>query len=1218
LFVSLIVVSTQFLPMFISNLPSRIRSQTRNVLKKAFSIAPEFKQTGLLLALGLCYASSHAVSLPASNLKVTVKAGTVVLTWSGTPDVLYQAESAANAAGPWQAVGEPTAAFSVTNIPGGPIAFFRVGIFTNTVQYLAAAPRSTGDKAAPTVPTGLTATASACNQVVLSWTASTDQGTKVGGTTYTSGLKGYNVYRSGVFLKQVLAPATSTTDTSVGASTSYSYTVAAIDNLGNASSQSSPRSVTTPACASCFAVIGVSSSPTGAGTVSGGTTVNCGTTVTVTASANSGYTFANWTENGNLASSSASYSFVASANRTLVANFTPVSGSGPALRARWTFDNGTVSGSTAIDSSGNGNSATLSGSPLPTIVPGKTNQAVSLDGYSGSVSAADAANLNITGPFTVATWINFNALPGFSQYPSIVAKLSSPSSCYGYGISWNGSGVVGILGSGSPSWTVTAGSPVPVVGAWNHYAVVFDGSVLKLYVNGALHTQTAASAPASSSGAPIKMGAHYSNPSVYGFVNGKLDDVRIYGQALTASDVATLYNSAASIIPSNVSITTSASPSYAGVTSGGGTIVSGTSATVTASPYVGYSFANWTENGTIVSYSSAYTFTANANRALVANFIAAPCTYSITGAVFPSGAGTASGGGIFGCGSTITMTATANIGYSFVNWTENGNVVSTLPIYVSLLNGNRSLVANFAATPASYTITTSSSPAAGGSTSGGRTATVGTTVTVTATPNAGYNFVSWTENGTVVSTSSSFGFTVNGNRNLVANFTPVTTSGPWAKRLGGTGNESGTAVTVDANGNTLVAGYFMGSVDFGGGLLTSAGGYDLYLAKYSPSGAHLWSKRFGSSGNELVSSIALDSSGNIFLAGSFYGTANFGGANLTSGGDADAFLAKYSAQGDPIWSQRFGANMPDVFNKIAVDSQGNVIATGFFQGTVLVGSTTLYSWGNGIDPMLAKFSPTGVNLWAKNFYNAGTEYGNGIAVDKRINPLTGLPYDNIVIAGYFNGYINFGGGQSDANLLTTAGGYIAKFSPAGGHLWSKPYGGSNGSTRFWGMALDSNGDVAVTGDFSQQTSLGGANITGTSWGLDLFVAKYSGADGSYRWATPILGYQATTGRPTSIAIDAQNNVLMTGYFQGNYDFSGQSITSTAGVPDGLVAKYGAAGNRLWVQGFASTSSGSANSVTVDASNHPVVTGYFTGSARCAGQTLTSAGGTDAVLMSLNP
>ena len=216
----------------------------------------------------------------------------------------------------------------------------------------------------------------------------------------------------------------------------------------------------------------------------------------------------------------------------------------------------------------------------------------------------------------------------------------------------------------------------------------------------------------------------------------------------------------------NYTITTSSSPSNGGTTSGGGTFAGGTSQTVTATSNSGYTFVNWTENGGVVSASASYTFTLSGNRNLVANF--AVVTYTITTSSSPSNGGTTTGGGTFAAGTSQTVTATANSGFTFSNWTENGSVVSTSASYTFALNGNRSLVANFATI--TYTITTSSSPSNGGTTTGGGTFAAGTSQTVTATANSGFTFSNWTENASVVSTSSSYTFTLNGNRTLVANF----------------------------------------------------------------------------------------------------------------------------------------------------------------------------------------------------------------------------------------------------------------------------------------------------------------------------------------------------------------------------------------------------------------------------------------------------------------
>ncbi|PYS46284.1 MAG: hypothetical protein DMF68_19575, partial [Acidobacteria bacterium] len=143
--------------------------------------------------------------------------------------------------------------------------------------------------------------------------------------------------------------------------------------------------------------------------------------------------------------------------------------------------------------------------------------------------------------------------------------------------------------------------------------------------------------------------------------------------------------------------------------------------------------------------------------------------YTITVSASPTAGGTVSGGGTFAAGSSRTVIATANSGYNFTNWTENGSVVSSSASYTFTLNSNRNLVANF--TAVNYTITVSASPSAGGTVSGGGTFAAGSSRTVTATANSGYTFANWTESGSVVSTSASYTFTLNSNRNLVANFT---------------------------------------------------------------------------------------------------------------------------------------------------------------------------------------------------------------------------------------------------------------------------------------------------------------------------------------------------------------------------------------------------------------------------------------------------------------
>ncbi|MGA3288252.1 MAG: Ig-like domain-containing protein [Bacteroidota bacterium] len=173
----------------------------------------------------------------------------------------------------------------------------------------------------------------------------------------------------------------------------------------------------------------------------------------------------------------------------------------------------------------------------------------------------------------------------------------------------------------------------------------------------------------------------------------------------------------------------------------------------------------------------------------------------------PSAGGTTSGGGIFNSCSSVTVAAIPNIGYTFTNWTENGTAVSTNANYLFTLSGNRTLVANFAVIPPTqYTVTLSSIPLAGGTTSGGGSFNSGSSVTATATPNSGYVFTNWTETGSPVSTNASYTFTITGDRTLVANFGLGLAPGAVPLGLASTYGILSSSAITDASGASVIWG----------------------------------------------------------------------------------------------------------------------------------------------------------------------------------------------------------------------------------------------------------------------------------------------------------------------------------------------------------------------------------------------------------------------------
>jgi len=239
-------------------------------------------------------------------------------------------------------------------------------------------------------------------------------------------------------------------------------------------------------------------------------------------------------------------------------------------------------------------------------------------------------------------------------------------------------------------------------------------------------------------------------------------------------------------------VTLTANPVGGGTLAGAGTFANGSVVTVSATPNAGFIFTNFTNNGTIVSTSSSYQFTLAGNQTLIANFTAVvPGKFGIVTLSSPPAGGTTTGSGSYNAGTPVTVSATPNAGYIFVNWKDNGNIVSTSSNYQFTVAGNRTLTATFSLVLASqFAVNLSSNPGAGGTTTGAGAFNAGSSVTITATPNAGYTFVNWTENGVQASTSASYTFVLNASHTFVANFTliPVIAIGPGVVNLGTAGN----------------------------------------------------------------------------------------------------------------------------------------------------------------------------------------------------------------------------------------------------------------------------------------------------------------------------------------------------------------------------------------------------------------------------------------------
>ena len=551
--------------------------------------------------------------------------------------------------------------------------------------------------------------------------------------------------------------------------------------------------------------ITVSSSPEEGGSVTGGGTYDHGEQVTITASPSAGYAFVNWTEDGSVISTNATYTFTVNSNRSFQANYSQNT-------YTVSVSNNPSSGGT-VTGGGNyahGSQATITASP-------STGYAFVNWTEGGSVVSTNASYT-----FTVNSNRSFQA--NYSQNTYTVSVSNNPSSggTVTGGGNYNHGEQATITASPAAGYAFvnwTEGGSIISTNATYTFTV---NSNRNFQANFSQNTYTVSVSNSPTSGGTATGGGNYTHgsqatisasPSAgYSFVNWTEGGSFVSTNPSYTFTVNSNRSFQANYSLNSYRVSVSNSPTSGGTATGGGDFTHGSQATVSANPSSGYSFVNWTEGGSFVSANPSYTFTVTTDRTLVANFSQIVYNVSITSS--PTSGGTTNGAGPYGSGSTANIIATPATGYRFVNWTRNGAIVSTSANYSFTVTGNTTLVANFAV--ASYTITTSVNPAGTGTASGGGSFNHGASVTVRATPASGYQFTNWTENGTEVSRTANYVFTVTENRNLRANFSQIprllSLTGPSGTALNNNdvldleNSDGGSLViTVSANADWTVA-----------------------------------------------------------------------------------------------------------------------------------------------------------------------------------------------------------------------------------------------------------------------------------------------------------------------------------------------------------------------------------------------------------------------------
>lgn len=432
---------------------------------------------------------------------------------------------------------------------------------------------------------------------------------------------------------------------------------------------------------------------------------------------------------------------------------------------------------------------------------------------------------------------------------------------------------------------------------------------------------------------------------------------------------------------------------------------------------------------------------------------------------------------------------------------------------------------------------------------------------------------------------------------------------PWSTYFGGNGDDRANSVTVNANGNVMIAGYTNSgtSIATSGAYQTTYGGNnDVLLVKYNSSGNRIWATYFGGSDLENGIDVTTDVNDNILVTGytlSSNGISTTGSHQYLYGGGTtygDAFIAKFSSSGTKIWSTYYGGYEEDFGNGIITDAAGNIFLTGYTTSSLPLNSiatpgayrTTI----SGVpDVFIIKFNASGSRQWGTYFGSTNADYGSKIAIDTMGNlTIAGITYSNSGIADS-NAQQSTYGGNGDA--------FITKFTSMGQPVWSTYLGGSSFDYGI-DIAIDPMQNIIVAGSTNSTSGIAtiGAfkSSKSDSSGADAYLTKLS-PSGVRIWSTYIGGNNDEGG--AGVATDMYGNIVVAGFTtspNGMASFGAHKVI-LEGIDDAFLIKFNSSGLRMWSTYCGADNTDEANAVASDAAGNSYLAGLTNSTSGIASQ-----------------
>lgn len=361
----------------------------------------------------------------------------------------------------------------------------------------------------------------------------------------------------------------------------------------------------------------------------------------------------------------------------------------------------------------------------------------------------------------------------------------------------------------------------------------------------------------------------------------------------------------------------------------------------------------------------------------------------------------------------------------------------------------------------------------------------------------------------------------------------------WVRKAGGTGGDAGTAIYVDAAGNSYITGEMEGTSYFGNITLNCMGSNDIFVAKYDANGNVVFAAQAGGYSGDRGRAIVADASGNVYVTGEFRQSATFGAHTVTAVASTndykDYFLAKYNPLLGWEWVRPGGSSIDDQGQAICLDASGNIIVAGYHGPGSTFGSASLSSAG-GFDMFLAKYTPSGTLDWIQRAGGQWDDYISGLAYNKN---------DNIIyLTGEFRGTSDFGSITKSEQGWGDI--FVAAYSSAGSPIWVSTAGGSSATDFGKSIALDASNNIYITGGYGKSATFPASMNGDTS---EVFIASFN-TSGNLRWVIDAKG-SGKEDHGKGITVDPSGNI----YVVGNYNEHLGTASSTLNIGNAILTGF---------------------------------------------------------------